>query len=107
MYLIGVAPALLTVYIRFAASDSALWEAADKRRREAAARVAAGTDVSASDRDLTRLQMVQLLSRPEYRRLIGMLFLGTLASMVGWWAVSTWIPSYAGRSTTCRRRSRW
>jgi MFS family permease len=95
MYLIGTAPALLTVYIRRAASDSRMWEEADEQRRAAVRAAKAGRAGLAHE--LTRTPMAQLLSRPEYRRRIGMVFLATVASMVGWWAVSTWIPSYAGQ----------
>jgi MFS family permease len=96
MYLIGVVPALLTVYIRRAASDSPMWESADEQRRLAVHSLQAGT-AAAGQRQLTRSAIAQLLSRADYRRRIGMVFLATVASMIGWWAVSTWIPTFAGQ----------
>jgi MFS family permease len=96
MYVIGIAPALLVVYIRRAASDSPMWERADEQRRIAVHSLEAGT-AATGQRQLTRSAIAQLLSRPDYRRRIGMVFLATVASMIGWWAVSTWIPTFAGR----------
>jgi MFS family permease len=96
MYLIGIVPALLTVYIRRSASDSAMWESADEQRRLAMRSLEAGT-AAAEQQQLTRSALAQLLSRADYRRRIGMVFLATVASMIGWWAVSTWIPTFAGQ----------
>jgi MFS family permease len=95
MYVIGIVPALLTVFIRRNVSDSKMWEAADKDRREAKKALESGAEISRATRELTRTTYTQLLSHPVYRRRIAILFVGTLASMVGWWAVSTWIPAFA------------
>lgn len=97
MYLFGVLPALLTVFIRRNVSDSELWKRADKDRREAARHISQGTGVSAEARELTRPTIAQLLSDPQHRRRLGLLLIGMLASMCGWWAVSTLIPQFAGR----------
>ncbi len=95
MYVLGIVPALLVVYIRRQVSDSPMWQAADRARRAAQAEVASGAPVDAAAKELTRPTVSQLLSQPQYRNRIGLLFLGTLASMIGWWAVSTWIPQFA------------
>jgi MFS family permease len=95
MYVLGIVPALLVVYIRRQVSDSPMWQAADQARRAAAAEVASGAPVDAAAQELTKPTVSQLLSQPQYRNRIGLLFLGTLASMIGWWAVSTWIPQFA------------
>src|SRR2546427_167542 len=50
MFVIGVVPAFLILYIRRGLHDPALWRAADDRRRAAVARAASGQAVAAEDR---------------------------------------------------------
>ncbi|GAB3200898.1 MFS transporter [Nocardioides hungaricus] len=94
MYLIGVAPALLVLFIRRNVEDSVMWKEADEERRHAESAVASGT-ADQQDQLLARTTFAQLLSVPAYRRRAGVLLIGALGSMVGWWAVSTWIPAFA------------
>ncbi|HEY4281068.1 MAG TPA: MFS transporter [Conexibacter sp.] len=96
MYLIGVVPALLTVYLRRSVKDSEMWSDADKQRRAAEQRVADGEDATEVERTLARPTIRQLLDNPSYRKQAGVLLIGALATTLGWWAVSTWIPQFAG-----------
>jgi MFS family permease len=96
MYVIGIAPALLTVFLRRSVRDSEMWSEADVKRRDAEQRVAAGGEVSESERTLARPTIRQLLENPAYRRQAGILLIGALATTTGWWAVSTWIPQFSG-----------
>src|SRR6516162_7002521 len=54
MYLIGVLPALLTLWIRRAIPESKLWEEANERRRAAAERRRSGAVPLPEDKSLTR-----------------------------------------------------
>jgi MFS family permease len=96
MYVVGVAPALLTLFIRHEVRDPELWTEADGRRRRAQERVAAGGG-DAVDRELTKFTVRQVLVNPRYRKTIGLLMLAALSTTLGWWAVSTWIPQYAAQ----------
>lgn len=95
MYALGVVPALLVLYIRRAASDSPLWVKADQQRRAVTAAVSSGALRSEQAAELLKPTISQVFSHPVYRRRVVMLSIGALASMIGWWAVSTWIPAHA------------
>src|SRR5580698_7124713 len=64
MCLIGVLPALLTLWIRRAIPESTMWEKANERRRTAAARQRAGNGASAADVALTRFTLTELFADP-------------------------------------------
>jgi len=96
MFVVGVLPALLVLYIRRGLEDPALWLAARQRRRAALERAAAGQALSAEEQHLVRFTLAHLFAAPELRRRLVLLFLMSLTTIVGYWAVSTWIPQYAG-----------
>lgn len=104
MFLLGVLPAFLILYIRRGLDDPALWCAADARRRSAAACVARGEAVSDEDRALLRLSVARLVATPELRRRLVPLLLMALVSIIGYWGASTWIPQYAGQIATAGGR---
>jgi len=96
MYLIGVLPALLTLWIRRAIPESALWEKANERRLAATERKRRGAVSSAEDLALTRFTLVELFVEPTIRRRTIIALLMATASAVGFWAISSWVPPYAG-----------
>jgi len=79
MCLIGVLPALLTLWIRRAIPESAMWEHASQRRRSAAAR---------------RFTLTELFADPITRSRTIVALLMAIASAIGFWAISTWVPPY-------------
>ncbi len=99
MFVIGILPAFLVLYVRRWVHDPALWVAADIRRREARKRLEMGV-VSEGDRELAQFTITRVLSDPELRRRVGLLLLMSLSTVVGWWSVSTWIPQYAAQLAT-------
>jgi MFS family permease len=99
MFLIGILPALLLLYVRRSVHDPALWVAANNRRRDARKRLEMGV-VSQQDRELAQFTITRVLSDPELRRRVGLLLLMSISSSVGWWSVSTWIPEYAVQLAT-------
>jgi MFS family permease len=96
MYLIGVLPALLTLWIRQSIPESTLWEEESKRRRVVAERERRGEAISADDQALTSFTLTQLFAEPEIRRrtIVGLTM--ATASAVGFWAISTWVPPFGG-----------
>lgn len=94
MYVLGVAPALLVLYIRRKVEDSRMWKSSDRERREAERAVADGT-AAEQHRLLARPTFAQMLAVPKYRKRAGVLLVAAVGSMVGWWAVSTWMPTFA------------
>jgi MFS family permease len=96
MLLLGALPALLVLLVRRTVGESDLWRSADRRRREAGARAKAGETLDDSERALTTFTLRRIFADPVSRsRMLRLLALST-ASLVGWWAVSTWIPQFAG-----------
>jgi MFS family permease len=100
MYLIGVLPALLTLWIRRTIPESSLWEEANDRRRAAANRMVSGATISAEDRSLTRFTLAELFVDPEIRERTIVAMIMATASAVGFWAISTWAPLYGGSVAT-------
>lgn len=94
MYLIGVLPALLTLWIRRAIPESKLWEEANDRRRTASARKRAGMGVSNDDMALTRFTLAELFIAPAMRRHTIVALMMATASAVGFWAISSWVPPF-------------
>jgi MFS family permease len=94
MYLIGVLPALLTLWIRRSMPESELWEKANAEREAAQARKNAGQTLSANDAKLTRFTLTDLFTDKETRGRTFILFLMSLTTTVGFWSISTWVPPY-------------
>jgi MFS family permease len=96
MYLIGILPALLTLWIRRGISESSLWELANQHRQSALERKRSGAALDASDHALTRFTLVDLFAEPEVRRRTIFAFLMSLTTTLAWWGISTWVPPYVG-----------
>jgi MFS family permease len=97
MFVLGVLPALSVLWIRTSVRDPDLWIAASERRRQARQRLASGLPVSREDRLLVGFTVKQILAIPDLRRRLLLLLVLSLSTIVAWWAVSTWIPFYAGQ----------
>ena len=109
MYLIGVLPALLTLWIRRAIPESPLWERASERRKAAQERQLSGGTITPEDRALTRFTFADLFAIREVRKRTIVAFLMATASAVGFWGISTWVPPYIGSLATAAGLSspRW
>jgi MFS family permease len=97
MFLLGILPALLVLYIRTGISDPGLWVRAAERRREIRRRLAAGEAVPEEERKAVRFTLAYILAEPTLRRRVILLLLMSLSTIVGWWSVSTWVPQYGGQ----------
>ncbi|MFC7658656.1 MFS transporter [Pseudonocardia benzenivorans] len=93
---IGALPALVVLFVRRRVGESPLWEDADARRRAASARAAQGETLDEHERALTVFTLRRLFNEPVSRSRMLKLLACSTASLVGWWAVSTWVPQYAG-----------
>lgn len=94
MFLIGILPAFLLLYVRRCVDESAMWIAASRGRREAQERLELGHG-RPQDRELVQFTITHILSDPELRRRVGLLLLMSITTVVGWWSASTWIPQFA------------
>jgi MFS family permease len=92
MFVFGALPALFTVYIRRAIKESERWLQAVREQRWAATEKDQRSTRKTGGRPLT---LAEIFRQPESRRRVLLLLLMSFASMVGWWAISTWLPAYA------------
>jgi MFS family permease len=96
MYLIGVLPALVTFWIRRNIPESPQWEASNKRRRAAYDRRRQGAALSGEDVALVRFTLVDMFAEPTVRSRLFLTFVMSLSVTIGYWGVSTFVPSYVG-----------
>ena len=94
MFLIGIIPAFLLLYLRRWVHEPELWVVSNHERREARRRLDSGSS-STEDRKLVEFTLTRILSERDMRRRLGILLLMSITSVVGWWSASTWIPQYA------------
>jgi MFS family permease len=94
MFLIGVLPALLTLWVRRAIPESALWEHVNGQRRVASERKRSGAALQEHEQALARFTLVDVFHEPEVRRRTLIAFLMSLATTFGFWGISTWVPPY-------------
>src|SRR3954468_21649482 len=74
MFLLGVVPALLTLWIRRAIPESDRWERVSERRAAATERKRSGAALSGQEESLVRFTMLDLVAEPEIRRRVILTF---------------------------------
>lgn len=96
MYLIGVLPALITLWIRRGIPESALWQGTNERRRAALDRKRRGAALAGHEAALARFTLVDLFTDPVVRRRTLIALLMSLTTTLAWWGISSWVPPYIG-----------
>lgn len=96
MYILGVLPALLTLWIRRAIPESEIWEKANEQREAARVRKEKGETLTGEDAQITRFTLTDLLTDKATRKNTIAVFLMSLATTVGFWSISTWVPPFVG-----------
>jgi MFS family permease len=93
MFALGALPALAVLYLRRALDESERWISAVKAQKWAATEQDAGEGAAprASKRPFT---LAEIFREPESRRRVLLLTLLSIATTVGWWAVSSWLQLY-------------
>jgi MFS family permease len=94
MFLLGVLPALLTLWVRRAIPESALWKRVNGQRRAAVEHKRSGAALQEQEQALVRFTLVDLFHEPEVRRYTLVAFLMSLATTFAWWGISTWVPPF-------------
>jgi MFS family permease len=100
MFLIGVLPALLTFWIRRNVPESARWEESNARRRAAYDLRKQGAALQGEDAALVRFTLVDMFAEPAVRSRLIITFIMSLSVTIGYWGVSTFVPSYVGSVAT-------
>jgi MFS family permease len=96
MFLVGILPALFTLWIRSSIEESQAWQEVDARRRQARGPQRSGAALAADDRALIRFTIADLFAEPETRRRTILVFLMSLSTTLAWWGISSWVPPYIG-----------
>jgi MFS family permease len=100
MYLVGVLPALLVLWIWRGMPESGRWEAASERRRAAQAQRRSGVALEGENAALTRFTVVDMFVDRSVRRRLVAAFLMMLSVTFGFWGVATFVPTYVGTVAT-------
>lgn len=103
MFLIGVLPALFALWLRRSVPESDQWSRVRERRAELRSRAQA--ELSERERSYTRLTLREILADPKLRRLTILGGLMSLATTLGWWGISTWVPAYVAQFAAHTGRS--
>ncbi|HTJ24746.1 MAG TPA: MFS transporter, partial [Candidatus Limnocylindria bacterium] len=96
MFIIGVLPALATLWVRRGIEEPALWKAADQRRRDARAALQRGEKISSVEEQAARFTLSELFADPKARKYTIFALLGSMTTTLGWWGISSWVPPYVG-----------
>lgn len=96
MYLLGVLPGLVTLWMRTGIPESEQWERVNDERKQTRARKRKGGVLSAHEEALSRFTLVDLFSAPALRRRTLIAVFMSLTTTLGWWGISTWVPPYIG-----------
>ena len=100
MYLIGVLPALIVFWIRRNIPESPRWEESNRRRRAAYDRRRQGAPLHGEDAALVRFTLVDVFAEGAIRSRLVLTFVMSLSVTIGYWGVSTFVPSYVGSVAT-------
>jgi MFS family permease len=93
-FLLGSLPALVVLYVRNHVEESPKWLERNAHRQAARAQQQAGNALSEEQTVLARFTVSSILQHPAMRSAMTQCLIMSLATTIGYWAVSSWIPSY-------------
>ncbi|MQA05550.1 MAG: MFS transporter [Streptosporangiales bacterium] len=96
LFVLGIVPALLALYVRRRVAEPPMWEESRQARRQARDRQRQGATLDEREVALTKLTFSQCLTDPRFRGQTVKLLLLAASCLIGWWAVSTRVPAHAG-----------
>ena len=94
IFAVGALPAFLVLYLRRALDESERWMTAVREHRWAATEEDAHTGAAPPAKGHRPFTLAEIFREPESRRRVILATLLSLATTVGWWAVSSWLPGY-------------
>ncbi len=94
MYLVGVLPALITVWVWRGIPESPRWEQSNERRRMARQLARSGAALAGEHAALTRFTVVDMVLDRSVRRRLIFAFLMMLSVTFAFWGVATFVPTY-------------
>jgi MFS family permease len=100
MYLIGVLPALITFWIIRNIPESPRWEQSNRQRRAAREMRRQGAVLRGEDAAIVRFTLIDMFAEPAVRMRLILTFVMSLSVTIGYWGVSSFVPSYVGSVAT-------
>ena len=100
MYLVGILPALVAFWIRRNIPESPRWERSNRQRRAAHDRKRQGAVLQGEDAAIVRFTLVDMFADPAVRSRLILTFVMSLSVTIGYWGVSSFVPSYVGSVAT-------
>ena len=94
LFLVGVIPAFLVLYIRRHVHESEKWLQKHAERKQLQRQRRSGVRLSSEETVAADFTVTALFRNPQLRRLVLLCMVMSLGSTLGYWAVSTWIPAY-------------
>jgi MFS family permease len=95
LFLVGVIPAFFVLYIRRHVHESEKWLQRHTERKQLQRRRRSGVRLSGEERVAADFTLAVVFRNPQLRRLLLLCMVMSLATTLGYWAVSSWIPAYA------------
>jgi MFS family permease len=100
MFVIGILPALIVFWIRRNIPESPRWEESNRRRRAAQDLRRQGATLQGENAALVRFTLFDMFAEPAVRMRLIWTFLMSLSVTIGYWGVSSFVPSYFGSVAT-------
>lgn len=94
MFVLGVFPALATLWIRRRIAEPEKWSAANNLRQTAIAASRSGQRLDEKSEHYARLTLVDLFADQHMRRITIAALLMSCTTTLTWWGISGWVPSY-------------
>jgi len=102
MYVLGILPALVVVFLWRRVPESGEWAAAAKPKPAAGTAAGRRRRGSVSMRNLT---ILEVLRDPQLRKVTLIASVMSLVTTVAWWGISTWVPDYVSQVAAGQGRS--
>ncbi|MGS0893844.1 MFS transporter [Burkholderia stagnalis] len=96
MYVIGVLPGFVTLWMRSGIPESEQWERVKRERGRTRLLKRQGGTLTDHEQALARFTLVDLFQSPALRRRTLLAVLMCLATTLGWYGISSWVPPYVG-----------
>jgi MFS family permease len=107
MFVLGVLPALVAVFLWRRVPESGEWIAVTKQRQAAggSGTGSSGTGAPAGRRrrgaiSMRELTLLEVLRDPQMRKVTLIASVMSLVTTVAWWGISTWVPDYVSQVAT-------
>ena len=96
LFVAGIVPAFLTVYIRSKLKESSHF--VESQEEKVLARAKSEGERTAAEKAILRFTFLDLLEKENFRKTVAVLAL-TSTSIVAWWAVLAWVPAWINQLT--------